>query len=68
MPDHQLATNLTSEEWALDTRMKIKDDVTFNDPNYYGAVTYNPEDKGTSHISVLDPNGMAVSVTSTINL
>ena len=66
--DHQLATNLTSEEWALEARMKINDAQTYNDPSYYGAVTYNPEDKGTSHISILDQNGMAVSVTSTVNL
>jgi gamma-glutamyltranspeptidase/glutathione hydrolase/leukotriene-C4 hydrolase len=64
----QLAKNLTSEEWAKDTRAKINDSFTSNDPAFYGAVTYTPDDKGTSHTSVLDADGMAVSATTTVNL
>lgn len=64
----ELASNLTSEEWAIDTRAKINDSFTSNDPAYYGAVTYTPDDKGTSHTSVLDADGMAVSATTTVNL
>ena len=64
----QLARNLTSEALAAETRAKINDSFTSNDPQYYGAVTYTPDDKGTSHVSVLDGEGLAVSVTSTINL
>lgn len=50
------------------TFQKIDDKITSNDPEFYGAVTYNPEDHGTAHVSVLDQKGMAVSVTTTINL
>ena len=64
----KLAKNLTSLAWALDARSKINDSFTSNDPEYYGAVVYTPEDRGTSHVSVLDGDGMGVSITSTINL
>lgn len=60
--------NLTSEALAAETFAKINDSYTYNDPEFYGAVTYSPEDSGTSHVSVLDANGMAVSATSTVNL
>ena len=46
---------------------KIKINETSNDPTYYGAITVPPDDSGTSHVSVLAPDGSAVSVTSTIN-
>jgi gamma-glutamyltranspeptidase/glutathione hydrolase/leukotriene-C4 hydrolase len=59
---------LISDAFVDDTRSKIKDSVTFDDPEYYGAVSHTPEDNGTSHVSVVDGNGMAVAVTSTINL
>ena len=45
------------EKWAEDTRAKINDDLTYNDPAFYGAVTHNPDDKGTSHVSIIDPKG-----------
>ncbi|KAI8488055.1 Gamma-glutamyltranspeptidase 1 [Branchiostoma belcheri] len=35
---------------------------------YYDPSFVLPEDSGTSHVSVLGPNGDAVSVTSTVNL
>jgi len=63
-----LVKELLSDCWIKKTRAKINDSVTFNDPNYYGAVTYQTNDHGTSHVSVLDEQGMAVAVTSTINL
>ena len=37
------------------------------DPGFYGAVTSNTDDSGTCHVSVIAPDGSAVSVTSTIN-
>ena len=59
---------MTSEEWGYDSWSKIDDSFTVNDPEYYGAEFANKEDHGTAHLSVLAPNGDAVSVTSTINL
>lgn len=38
------------------------------DPRDYGAVYAGSEDYGTAHISVIGPQGDAVSATSTINL
>ena len=34
----------------------------------YGTLAHFPEDAGTSHVSVLDANGMAVGCSETINL
>lgn len=56
-----------AESYAEEIRQKIKDKWTNNDPKYYGAVTATPTDSGTAHVSVLAPDGSAVSVTSTIN-
>lgn len=41
---------------------------TANDPKIYNADFIDFEDSGTAHISVIAPNGDAVSVTGTINL
>ncbi|KAJ8923080.1 hypothetical protein NQ315_001632 [Exocentrus adspersus] len=62
-----LVANLTSKAYAEDIRSLIYDNQTFQDPLYYGADTATVEDHGTAHISVLAPNGDAVSITSTIN-
>lgn len=59
--------NLTSSEYADMIRDRIRDDYTNNDPEYYGVITEGIEDSGTAHVSVLAPDGSAVSVTSTIN-
>jgi len=64
----ELVANLTSKTFAEETYARINDSFTSNDPAHYGAVTYTPDDSGTTHISVLDKNGLAVSVTSTVNL
>ncbi|XP_028522783.1 glutathione hydrolase 1 proenzyme isoform X5 [Apis cerana] len=63
----QVFNNLTSVDYANMIRKKIKINETSNDPTYYGAITVPPDDSGTSHVSVLAPDGSAVSVTSTIN-
>ena len=63
-----MVRNLTSDEWTEAAKAKINDSFTSNDPDYYGAVLYEPEDHGTAHISVLDANGLAVAVTCTVNL
>jgi len=62
-----LLTNLTSNDYAEMIKRRIKDDRTSQDPTDYGAVTATTVDAGTAHVSVLAPDGSAVSVTSTIN-
>ncbi|XP_012285801.1 glutathione hydrolase 1 proenzyme [Orussus abietinus] len=64
----EITRNLTSKDYARLVREKIDENRTFNDPEHYGVTAESPEDHGTSHISVLAPNGDAVSVTSTVNL
>lgn len=63
----ELIKTLTSDKYVEETRAKIFDNKTFSDPQYYGGDYALKEDHGTAHISVLAPNGDAVSVTSTIN-
>ncbi|CAH0564902.1 unnamed protein product [Brassicogethes aeneus] len=60
--------NMSMMSHADDIRKLISDTETSQDPAHYGAVTLQPDDHGTAHISVLAPNGDAISVTSTINL
>jgi len=64
----ELLTQLTSKEYAEDVRKNISDYRTWQDAMHYGAEVIVPDDHGTAQISVLAPNGDAVSVTSTINL
>lgn len=64
----QFVAEMISEEHALKIRDEIWDNRTFDDPQHYGANYSSVEDGGTAHVSVLAPNGDAVSVTSTINL
>uniref|UniRef100_A0AC35TGT7 Gamma-glutamyltranspeptidase 1 n=1 Tax=Rhabditophanes sp. KR3021 TaxID=114890 RepID=A0AC35TGT7_9BILA len=61
-----IAKNITSREWAKKVRAKITHD-THDDKYYGGEFEYN-EDHGTTHVSIIDVDGNAVSVTSTINL
>ncbi|XP_068085022.1 scoloptoxin SSD14 isoform X2 [Anabrus simplex] len=63
-----LIKNLTSLDYATSVRNLIQDNKTMNSPDAYGAVYINQEDHGTAHVSVIAPNGDAVSVTSTVNL
>lgn len=62
-----LVKNLTNIEYANEVRKKIDDRRTHNEPGYYGEHFAAPEDHGTAHISILAPNGDAISVTGTIN-
>lgn len=64
----EIVGELTSDNIAEDIRKKIIDGETFSDPVHYGASSEGKDDHGTAHISVLAPNGDAVSVTSTVNL
>jgi len=63
-----VVANMTSAEWAYEKHNMINDSFTVDDPLFYGANFYQPDDHGTSHISVIAPNGDAVAATSTINL
>ncbi|CAI4227332.1 unnamed protein product [Auanema sp. JU1783] len=62
-----IAHNITSSEWADWVRSMITD-KTHPDFYYGGSFEAAPEDHGTTHISIFDDYGNAVSVTSTINL
>lgn len=62
-----LEKELLSNEYADEIRKKIEDDKSHYNPKYYGVNVSIPEDHGTAHVSVLAPDGCAVSVTSTIN-
>lgn len=64
----ELLANLTSPDYADGIRSLITDDRTFQDPRHYGANFSLGDDYGTAHISILAPNGDAVSATGTINL
>ncbi|XP_066267537.1 glutathione hydrolase 1 proenzyme-like isoform X1 [Branchiostoma lanceolatum] len=63
----ELVRNMTSRDFADTLRLRIDDSTTHN-YTYYGPSFALSPDGGTSHLSVLGPNGDAVSVTSTINL
>ncbi|XP_058055488.1 glutathione hydrolase 1 proenzyme-like [Anopheles bellator] len=60
-------TKLTSKTYARFIYEGIEDDRTHSDYQHYGAEFATENDQGTAHVSVLAPNGDAVSVTSTIN-
>ncbi|XP_066268911.1 glutathione hydrolase 1 proenzyme-like [Branchiostoma lanceolatum] len=62
----ELVTNMTSRAYAESLRQKINDTRTYN-YMYYGPSYASPPDGGTSHLSVMAPNGDAVAVTSTVN-
>ncbi|XP_043272788.1 scoloptoxin SSD14-like isoform X2 [Venturia canescens] len=63
----EMTEKLISKTYAQNVKKKIRDDETRNEPKYYGATKFASDDHGTAHISVLAPNGDAVSVTSSIN-
>lgn len=58
---------LLSEKYVRDLVERIEMDRTAP-PDFYGSRDQVPDDAGTSHISVIDGRGMAVSCTETINL
>ncbi|KAK3792405.1 hypothetical protein RRG08_045948 [Elysia crispata] len=62
----ELVANLTSKTYADRMRQLITDNTTHEFP-YYSPSFYSPQTSGTSHLSVLDQDGNAVSATSSIN-
>ena len=59
----EMMRNLTSLEYANEVRKMIDDEKTSEDFGYYGAKFESKENHGTAHISILMPNGDAVSET-----
>merc|ERR1712080_568193 len=57
-----------SQEYVEETKNKIDDSQTYQDPRHYGADVSLTEDHGTCQHSFLAPDGGAVSVTASINL
>ncbi|XP_046674035.1 scoloptoxin SSD14-like [Homalodisca vitripennis] len=63
----EVKKNLTDEAAILAVREKIKSNWTSNDVSYYGG-HYLKDDHGTNNVVVVDQQGNAISVTSTLNL
>ncbi|CAG8792059.1 6747_t:CDS:2, partial [Dentiscutata erythropus] len=62
--EHELRiVEITSKEYADLVRLNVSDNETF-DPNFYNPVYEPIDDHGTLHLSVVDADDMAVSVTS----
>ena len=57
---------MKSKDFSDSIRNQITDDKT-QSIEYYNPAFDGVVDSGTSHVSVLAPNGGAVSMTSTIN-
>ncbi|KAF0304776.1 Glutathione hydrolase 1 proenzyme [Amphibalanus amphitrite] len=64
----ELVRNMTSAPSLEEMRARIRPDGVLGGPEEYGAEFSFVNDSGTAHISVVDADGSAVSVTSTINL
>ncbi|XP_072022773.1 glutathione hydrolase 1 proenzyme-like [Amphiura filiformis] len=59
---------MISEDAAESTRQRISDDET-HEPEYYDGGEFSfKEDGGTTHVSVIDAEGNALALSSTINL
>ena len=59
---------ILGDEWLNWVTEIWNDKATTLNTTFYGAdFQYVPPDHGTSHVSILAPNGDAVSVTSTVN-
>ncbi|EFC48045.1 gamma-glutamyl transpeptidase [Naegleria gruberi] len=66
---------MTSKDYSSKLRNELEkalsNNLTFSDPLHYKYQKdsgFVRDDHGTSHLSVLDKNGMAVSATTTVNL
>ncbi|XP_055811007.1 glutathione hydrolase 1-like isoform X2 [Solanum dulcamara] len=61
-----VVNDMLSTEFAKQLKKTIYDNMTFN-PNHYGGKWDQINDHGTSHMSVVDSERNAVSMTSTVN-
>ncbi|CAA7037839.1 unnamed protein product [Microthlaspi erraticum] len=62
----KVVSDMLSPKFAKGLKKKINDEKTF-DPKHYGGKWNQIEDHGTSHMSIIDSERNAVSMTSTIN-
>ncbi|KFK30534.1 hypothetical protein AALP_AA7G274900 [Arabis alpina] len=62
----KVVSDMLSLKFAQDLKSKINDNKTF-DPKYYGGKWNQINDHGTSHLSIIDSERNAVSMTTTIN-
>ncbi|XP_078361850.1 glutathione hydrolase 1 proenzyme-like [Oculina patagonica] len=63
-----IVRNMTDTDFGESLRQKIYDNRTFENFAYYGDFYSSTEDGGTSHMSLISPDGDAVAVTTTVNL
>ncbi|XP_052214304.1 glutathione hydrolase 1 proenzyme-like isoform X1 [Dreissena polymorpha] len=64
----KLVQNMTDPSFGFTHKQQIDDSRTFGS-DYYKPIFHSAwEDHGTAHLSVIGPNGDAVSITSTTNL
>lgn len=64
----EVVKNMTSSAFGDSLRHKIFDNRTFANYSYYGDFYSKADDQGTTHLSIISPDGDAVAATSTINL
>ncbi|XP_048589503.1 glutathione hydrolase 1 proenzyme isoform X2 [Nematostella vectensis] len=64
---NKVVENMTDPSFAERIRQRILDDKTFFNMDHYGQYYAGTGPEGTSHLSVLAPNGDAVSLTTTVN-
>lgn len=64
----EIIEELKNKNFANFIKSRINDTHTYDrNVTYYGAKFSPSEDHGTAHMSILAPNGDAISVTSSIN-
>lgn len=63
----QVVQDLLSTEYAKKIARKIEDTRTFSDLRVYDCNSTTPSNQGTSHFSIMNANGDAISLTSSIN-
>lgn len=63
----RLIDKLSSKEF-IDYAVNHIDGLAHNDTRYLNDGVFYKEDSGTAHVSVIDPDGNAIAVTSSINI
>ncbi|XP_022683587.1 glutathione hydrolase 1-like [Setaria italica] len=64
--DNGVVSDMMSPKFAAELKTTIYDNMTF-DPKHYGRRWNILQDHGTSHLSIIDSERNAASMTSTIN-